>query len=127
MQEAHLSYQLKSTSLIFPEHQNTSKDQCRCGCRSRNDPYDRTKMIEAKNNNAVTKLVIPVLPPAAIPALDSTTVVTVEVPTIAPAAVEIASDINASFIWMISPSLSIMPDFFCRTHQRSDGVKHVDQ
>ena len=60
----------------------------------------------------VTKLVIPVLPPAAIPALDSTTVVTVEVPTIAPAAVEIASDINASFIWMISPSLSIMPDCF---------------
>ena len=55
-------------------------------------------MIEARNITAVTKLVIPVLPPAAIPALDSTTVVTVDVPTIAPAAVEIASDINASFM-----------------------------
>ena len=38
-------------------------------------------MIAARNAIAVTKLVIPVRPPAAIPALDSTTVVTVEVPT----------------------------------------------
>ena len=40
-----------------------------------------SKNIDNKNNIAIVKLVRPVLPPSAIPAPDSTNVLTVEVPT----------------------------------------------
>ena len=74
-----------------------------------------------RNMTAVTRLVSPVLPPSAIPALDSTTVVTVDVPTIAPASVETASDINACFIRITSPFLSIIPD--CLAAPRSVPIE----
>ncbi len=47
--------------------------------------------IQAKNSNAVTTLVNPVLPPAPIPAALSTYVVVFEVPMMAPTDVAIAS------------------------------------
>ena len=50
------------------------------------------KKMESKNKIAVVNAVKPVLPPAETPAPDSTKVVTVEVPSIAPAAVAIESD-----------------------------------
>ena len=49
------------------------------------------RKIDNKNNKEVTKDEKPVFPPAAIPAPDSTKVVTVEVPIIAPAQVAIES------------------------------------
>ena len=71
-----------------------------------------TNIIDSKNKSAVVRLVSPVLPPSAIPADDSTTVVTVLVPTKAPAAVEIASLIRAFFKLITSPFSSTRPDCF---------------
>ena len=51
--------------------------------------------IATKNRTATTKEVNPVLPPSATPAEDSTKVVTVEVPSIAPVQVAIESHSNA--------------------------------
>lgn len=59
-----------------------------------------------KNNTPVVKAVSPVLPPSAIPAELSTNVVMVEVPSVAPSVVPIASDIRASFDRGILPFLS---------------------
>ena len=49
--------------------------------------YRKFKKMENKNNIAVVNAVKPVLPPAEIPAPDSTKVVTVEAPIKAPATV----------------------------------------
>ena len=49
------------------------------------------KNKQTRNNAAVTKAVRPVLPPSATPEADSTNVVTVEVPSIAPVQVAIES------------------------------------
>ena len=51
-----------------------------------------SKKIARKNITAVTRAVRPVLPPAATPAPDSTKVVTVEVPRIAPVQVAMESE-----------------------------------
>ena len=51
------------------------------------------RKIESKNNSDVVSAVIPVLPPAATPVPDSTNVVTVDVPRIAPVQVAMESDI----------------------------------
>ena len=56
------------------------------------------KIIATKNNTPVTTAVRPVLPPSATPADDSTNVVVVDVPRIAPADVAIASDKSAGLI-----------------------------
>ena len=100
----------KSTSLILPSIRIPTKIRAGAVAAAGMMLTTGTKIIAARNMTAVTRLVSPVLPPAAIPALDSTTVVTVEVPTIAPAAVDIASDISACFMLMTSPFSSIMPD-----------------
>ena len=66
--------------------------------------------MEIRNSTAVTTAVRPVLPPSATPAEDSTNVVVVEVPRIAPAEVATASAISAGLIWGSLPSLSsILP------------------
>ena len=62
------------------------------------------KKRERRNNTATVKLVNPVLPPSLTPAEDSTYVVTVEVPSIAPNVVPIASANNASLHFGIEPS-----------------------
>ena len=69
-------------------------------------------IIDAKNIKAVVRAVSPVRPPAAIPELDSTRVVTVDVPTNAPVAVDMASDNKASYILITSPNSSTRPDSF---------------
>ena len=70
------------------------------------------RTTDARNSRAVVREVRPVRPPAAMPEADSTVVVTVEVPTRATAAVEMASAIRASFMRMALPSLSTMPACF---------------
>ena len=54
--------------------------------------------VANKNNTPVVSAVRPVRPPTATPAEDSTNVVTVDVPSTAPADVAIASDNNAGLI-----------------------------
>ena len=62
--------------------------------------------VASKNNTPVVTAVNPVLPPATTPALDSTKVVTVEVPRTAPTEVATASDNNAGLIPGSFPSSS---------------------
>ena len=62
--------------------------------------------MEIRKSSAVTIAVKPVLPPSATPAEDSTKVVVVEVPKIAPALVAIASAMSAGLICFNLPSLS---------------------
>lgn len=71
----------KSTSLMLDNIRIPTKIRAGAVAAAGTMPTTGAKMIAARNAIAVTKLVIPVRPPAAIPALDSTTVVTVEVPT----------------------------------------------
>ena len=53
--------------------------------------------VARRNKTPVVSAVRPVRPPAATPAEDSTNVVTVDVPSTAPALVAIASEISAGF------------------------------
>ena len=69
------------------------------------------KITATKNNNPVTTAVRPVRPPSATPADDSTNVVVVDVPRIAPADVAIASDKSAGLIFGNLPSSSSIPAF----------------
>ncbi len=55
------------------------------------------------------KAVRPVRPPASTPDADSTNVVTVDVPVTAPTTVATESEIKASFMFGIFPSLSTIP------------------
>ncbi len=64
--------------------------------------------MQARKRIPVVNAVRPVRPPASTPEADSTKVVTVEVPVTAPATVPTASEMRASFIWGMSPSLSTM-------------------
>ena len=57
----------------------------------------------------MVRAVRPVRPPASTPEADSTKVVTVEVPQQAPATVPMASEVRASFMLGILPSLSVIP------------------
>ena len=65
--------------------------------------------MQARNITAVVRAVRPVRPPASTPEADSTKVVTVEVPQQAPATVPMASEVRASFMLGILPSLSVIP------------------
>ena len=70
---------LKSTSLMLLSIRIPTKIRAGTVAAPGTIPTTGAKIMEPRNRRAVTRLVIPVLPPAAIPALDSTTVVTVEV------------------------------------------------
>ena len=65
-----------------------------------------------KNRMAQVSAVRPVRPPAATPAVDSTNVVTVEVPVHAPTTVPMESDKSAGLIQGISPFSPTMPAWF---------------
>ena len=64
--------------------------------------------MDTRKSTAVTTAVKPVLPPTATPAEDSTNVVVVEVPRIAPAEVAMESASSAGLILANLPSLSSM-------------------
>ena len=64
--------------------------------------------IQSKKRTAETRAVRPVLPPASTPEADSTNVVTVDVPVREPEIVPTASDMRASFMFGMLPSLSII-------------------
>ena len=69
------------------------------------------RTTETRNNKPVTAAVKPVRPPSATPAEDSTNVVVVDVPKIAPADVAIASDIRAGLMLGSFPFSSSIPAF----------------
>jgi len=69
------------------------------------------KIIATRNKTPVITDVRPVRPPSATPADDSTNVVVVDVPRIAPTDVAIASDISAGLIFGNLPFSSSIPAF----------------
>ena len=76
-------------------------------CDGTTDTSGENKAVNA-NKVAVTTLVSPVLPPAPIPAVLSTNVVMLEVPSTAPKAVAIESERSALSIFVWIPLHSIM-------------------
>ena len=69
------------------------------------------KITATKNNTPVITAVRPVRPPSATPADDSTNVVVVDVPSMAPADVAIASDKSAGLMFGNFPFSSSIPAF----------------
>ena len=69
------------------------------------DKMNGEKIVASKNNTPVVTAVKPVRPPTPTPEVDSTKLVTVEVPKAAPATVPIASDNKALSPFSSSPFL----------------------
>ena len=76
------------------------------------DKMNGEKIVASKNNTPVVTAVKPVRPPTPTPEVDSTKLVTVEVPKAAPATVPIASDNKALSPFSSSPFLFTSPILF---------------
>ena len=98
----------KSTSLIELSMSTPTKTRAPVVAADGMSRKRGAKNRAMAKSSPVEKEVIPVRPPSAMPALLSTKVVTVEVPSTAPTEVPMASAMSACFMFFTLPSASII-------------------